>query len=306
MASNRLPEKLDLLFALGDDMCDGLTQHETPLQVKQNTEAVVRAALTAARNAETTYGECKVLKKTANTAVTNADAAVKVFITNARKRLSKFLGEVASTEWESAGWPPGTTAVPRTQDERFALLASLKAYFTGHAAHESTDMEVTAALADAAHTTISNARAALGQKITESGQAKAARDTAERNLRLRMTGLIDELTILLGPEDPLWHAFGLNRPADEETPEAPTVTTALAGPNHSVLADWDDSLRATRWRVWIKILGVDTDFHAVLTVTESDATIPNLTPGATVEVRVTSVNDAGESAPGPVASAVVV
>ena len=43
----------------------------------------------------------------------------------------------------------------------------------------------------------------------------------------------------------------------------------------------------------------------MLTVTESDATIPNLTPGSTVEVRVTSVNDAGESAPGPVASAVI-
>ena len=305
MASNRLPEKLDLLFALGEDMCDGLTQHETPLQVKQNTESVLRPALAAARAAETTYGNCKVIKKNANLAVTAADAAGKTFITNARKRLSKFFGEAASTEWESAGWPPGTTAVPRTQDERFDLLASLKAYFTGHAAHESADMEVTAALADAAHTTISNARATLGQKITESGQAKAARDNAEANLRKRMTGLIDELTILLAADDPLWHAFGLNRPADEETPEAPSFTTALAGPNHSLLVDWDDSLRATRWRVWIKIIGVDTDFHAVLTVTESDATIPNLTAGTTVEVRVTSVNDAGESAPGPVASVVV-
>lgn len=305
MASNRLPDKLDTLFALGEDMADGLHQHETALEVKQNLEAVIRAALTAARSAETTYGECKVLKKTANAAVTTADAAAKVFITNARKRLSKFFGEAASTEWESAGWAPGTTAIPSTQDGRFDLLASLKAYFTNHAAHESDDMEVTAALADAAHTAVSNARATLGQKITESGQAKVARDNAEKNLRLRMNGLIDELTILLGPEDPLWHAFGLNRPADEETPEAPTFTTALPGPNHSLLVDWDDSLRAARWRVWIKVIGVDTDFHAVLTVTESDATVPNLTPGATVEVRVTSLNDAGESAPGPVANAVV-
>lgn len=305
MASNRLPEKLDLLFALAEDMADGLNQHETPIGVKQNMEAVIRAALTAARNAETTYGECKVLKKTANATVTSADAAGKVFITNARKRLSKFLGEVASTEWESAGWPPGTTAIPRTQDERFALLASLKAYLTAHPAHESADMDVTAALADAAHTAISTARAALGQKITESGQAKAARDTAEKNLRLRMTGLVGELETLLSPDDARWHAFGLNRPADEETPEAPTFTTAVAGPNHSLLVDWDDSLRATRWRVWIKIIGVDPDFRAVLTVTESDATIPNLPPAATVEVRVTSVNDAGESAAGPVVSVVV-
>lgn len=305
MASNRLPDKLDLLFALAEDMADGLNQHETPVGVKQNTQTVVRGALSAARAAETTYGECKVIKKTANAALTTADATARVFITNARKRLSKFFGEAASTEWESAGWPPGTTAVPSTQDGRFDLLASLKAYFTAHPAHESTDMEVTAALADAAHGTLSDARGALAQKITESSQAKATRDTTEKNLRVRMTGLITELETLLPPDDARWHAFGLSRPADEETPEAPSFTTATPGPNHSLLVDWDDSLRAARWRVWIKVIGVDADFRAVLTVTESDATVPNLTPGATVEVRVTSVNDAGESAPGPVASAVV-
>ncbi|MBK8093219.1 MAG: fibronectin type III domain-containing protein [Verrucomicrobiaceae bacterium] len=305
MASNRLPDKLDLLFALAEDMADGLHQHETPVGVKQNTEAVIRAALAAARAAETTYGECKVVKKTANAAATSADTSGKILLTNARKRLSKFFGEAASTEWESAGWQPGTTGIPRSQDERFDLIASLKAYFTAHPAHESADMEVTAALADAAHTAISNARATLGQKITESGQAKVARDNAERNLRLRMTGLVTELETLLSAEDALWHAFGLNRPADAETPEAPSFTTVLPGPNHSLLVDWDDSLRADRWRVWIKIIGVDADFRAVLTVTESDATIPGLTAGATVQARVTSVNDAGESAPGPVAEAIV-
>lgn len=305
MASNRLPDKLDLLFALAEDMADGLNQHETPVGVKQNTEAVIRAALAAARAAETTYGECKVAKKTASTAVAAADSAGRVFIMNARKRLSKFLGEAASAEWESAGWPPGSTATPSTQDERFTLLASLKAYFTAHPAHESVDMEVTAALADAACTAVSTARAALGQKITESGQAKAARDVAEANLRKRMTGLITELETLLPPDDARWHAFGLNRPADEETPEAPSFTTVAAGPNSTLLVDWDDSLRADRWRVWIKVAGVDNDFRAVVSVTESDATLSGLTAGASVEVRVTSVNDAGESAPGPTVQAVV-
>ena len=305
MASNRLPPKRDLLFALGEDMCDGLHDLETPVGVKQNTESVLRPALTAARAAETAYGNCQVIKKNANAALTAADAAGKIFIANSRKRLSKFFGESASTEWAAAGWPPDSTATPTTQDERFDLIASIRAHFTSTPAHESADMEVTAALAEAAHAAISNARATLGQKLTETGTAKAARDNAERNLRLRMSGLIDELTVLLTADDPRWHAFGLNRPADAETPEAPSFTTALAGPNHSLLADWDDSLRAARWRVWIKVIGVDADFRSVLTVTESDATIPDLTPGSTVEVRVTSVNDAGESAPGPVASVVI-
>lgn len=305
MASNRLPNRRDQLFALAEDVIDGLTAHEVSIGIKQNTGAVLLPSLTAARSAETTFGDCQVAKKTANAALTAADAAGKTFINNARKRLSKFFGESASTEWAAAGWPPGTTAAPDTQDGRFDLLASLRAHFTAHPAHESTDMDATAALALAAHTAISDARAALGQKITENGQAKATRDSEEAKLRKRLSGLISELETLLSGDDPRWHAFGLNRPADPETPEAPSFTTVIPGPGSTLLVDWDDSLRADRWRVWIKIVGVDTDFRAVLTVTESDATLTGLTAGQNVQVRVTSVNDAGESTPGPTVSAVV-
>jgi hypothetical protein len=44
-----------------------------------------------------------VLRKTANAAHNTADNAAKVFITNAKKRLSKFFGEAYTTEWGAAG-----------------------------------------------------------------------------------------------------------------------------------------------------------------------------------------------------------
>jgi hypothetical protein len=49
MATNRLPDPLDRLFALAEDMADGLHAHEAPVGIKQNTEAAVRADLAAAR-----------------------------------------------------------------------------------------------------------------------------------------------------------------------------------------------------------------------------------------------------------------
>jgi hypothetical protein len=52
-------------------------------------------------------------------------------------------------------------------------------------------------------------------------------------------------------------------------------------------------------------VGTDNDFHAVQTVQDSDATLPGLPSGATVKLRVTSANDAGESTPGPETQAVV-
>lgn len=305
MASNRLPDKRDRLFAKGDDMCDGAHEHEVTLGIKQNTEAVVRPALAAARAAEAAFGTKQVQKKAANATLTAADNAAKVFISNARKRLSKFFGESYSTEWAAAGWSNNSTSTPTTQDERFNLVESLKLHLTGTPAHESVDMDVTVAIATTIHTNLSNARTALALKVTECGQAKAARDTAEANLRKRLTGMITELATLLSDEDPLWHAFGLSRPADEETPESPSFTSLIASVPGTLLADWDDALRADHYRVWILIVGVDTEFRAVDSPSDSDATLGGLPSGATVKVRVTSVNDAGESQPGPEATAVV-
>lgn len=52
MTSNRLPQKLDHLFSLGDQMLAGLLIHEVTLDVKQNTHARPSPVLNAARAAE--------------------------------------------------------------------------------------------------------------------------------------------------------------------------------------------------------------------------------------------------------------
>lgn len=155
------------------------------------------------------------------------------------------------------------------------------------------------------HTNLSDARAALSQKLADCGTAKAARDAADVNLRKRMNGLIGELETLLSDVDPRWHAFGLSRPADEETPEPPSELIVTPGVAGSLLPDWDDALRADSYRVWILIVGTDTEFHPVETVFDSDATLTGLPSGATVKVRVTSKNAAGESSPSPAVEVVV-
>lgn len=62
-----------------------------------------------------------------------------------------------------------------------------------------------------------------------------------------------------------------------------------------VVADWSDAPRADRYRVWKQVVGVDAEFVAFGTPTDSDFTLTGLPSGATVKVRVTAVNDAGES-----------
>lgn len=305
MASNELPDPLDRLFPLCDHMLGGLATHEVPLNVKQNTAATLAPYLTSARGAETDYGNKRSARKAANDAKVAADLAGKVFIGNARKRLSKFFGESYNTEWAAAGWPDGSTATPKSEDKRFELIESIRLHLVGTPAHASVDMDVTAAIAQTLHTNLSDARTDLGQKQTDQGNAKVLRDLQVAALRKRMRGLITELATLMDDDDPRWYAFGLSRPADEETPEAPINLILLPSVPGSIIADWDDALRADRYRVWRQVVGVDADFVAVETVYDSDASLAGLPTGATVKIQVTSVNDAGESAPSAVVEIVV-
>lgn len=48
MASNPTPDDDDVLLALAEDMADGCHLHEVDIGIKQNTEAVMRAAITVA------------------------------------------------------------------------------------------------------------------------------------------------------------------------------------------------------------------------------------------------------------------
>ncbi len=45
MASNRLPDSLDDIFILAEDMADGCHNHQAAVGFKQNLEADVRADL---------------------------------------------------------------------------------------------------------------------------------------------------------------------------------------------------------------------------------------------------------------------
>ena len=299
MAGNPVPDPQDELLALAEDMADGCHNHEVAIGIQHNKEADMRGAITALRTTEAGFGTAKDNRQAAMTTLETADDAAAEFLGKARKVLTNFLGNFWSAAWEPTGFPDLSTAVPKSQEKRMNLCASLKIYFTNVPAHEVAAMGVTAALAETRFQAVSDGRDAVAMKEELQTVAKQARDTALRNLRKRVRDLINELDTLLADNDARWHAFRLSMPADPDTPEPVESLALTPGTAGVIVASWPRAVRATRYRPFVQIVGVDTEFVARDAVHDMTVNLTGFTTGQTVKVYIVAANDAGEAQPGP-------
>ena len=303
MASNELPDSNDRLFTLASDMIAGATTIGPATGVVQNTAAVLTTCLTAARKSEADFQKARQDKKDATAAQNTADSNTKAFIATTKRVLIPRLGANWSTAWAQVGYVDNSLATPTSLEKRFNLLGTHRDYLAAHPDHENAPLDITAADAQTLHAESATARAAVKDALKNLTLARRARETAVDGLRTRMRGLITELDTLLPDDDPRWYVFGLNAPADPETPgtpDAPTLTPGLPG-SGLLFLDWPDTSRSDRYRVWQKLPG-ETAFTPVATVTESDATLTALPLATLLEFQITAVNEAGESVPSPVSS----
>ncbi len=305
MAGNPTPTDDDVLCALAEDIADGCQAHEVAIGIKQNTEVVVRAAITGVTNGKAAVGAAKVNVVMKYEEHAAADAAGAEVIANCRRRLAKLFGNVFNAQWEEAGFPDGSTGVPATLDKRFALLGALQAYFTNHPTAESADMEATAASCGAAHTAVSNARTALNNAKSGQSSALVAGQALNKTLRKRVRGLIDELGTLLTEDDVRYLDFGLNVPASPVAPQAILDLTLTAIGGGKVLAEWTYAVRMEGTRVLVKENVPGAEYASAGTVNGLEMTLKELTPGATYFVKVIPYNEAGDGPESPEKSIVV-
>ncbi len=305
MSSNPTPDNNDILRALADRLADGCHQHETPIGIKQNTEAAIRANITALAQGELNVGMKKQALSDAFSALEVADAAGLEVLKNCKLRLAAKLGQRWNPAWEPTGFPNQSTAVPDTMDPRFTLLDSLKNYFTAVPASESADMGATAAICGAAWTALSDARQAVANAESAQTTAFTNRTNAENALRKRVRGLIDELGGLIGDDDPRWEDFGLNIPANPSAPEAVASVVVAQASNHRLEVTWPYAVRAIRYIIEIFIVGVDTEWRTGANSIDLTVILKNLTAGQVVNVRIVAANDGGNAAPSPEAQETV-
>ena len=139
MATNPTPDDDDVLISLTEDLADGCHLHEVALGIKQQTEAVMRAGLLASKSALMGLGAARVLVDQKNDLLQAADAAGEAVLKNCRLRMVKLFGTQYNSNWQTAGWPNQSTAIPDKQDQWFTLLGALDLYFTANPTAESED-----------------------------------------------------------------------------------------------------------------------------------------------------------------------
>jgi hypothetical protein len=299
MASNRLPDINDKLFPLGDDMIDGLTKHGDEVGVKQFTAAVLTPKLADARQAQGAYETAQTAETDATSVRNVANSNAKGFIGTGRDILAKALGKKPSRDWEALGYPSGSLAVPDSIETRLAVLTGMRDYLQKNPAKEvaTEDITFTQAEAETLRKALSDARGTVNEAVAARVLARGTRDTAVGDLRTALSGLIGELGhIPLGDDSPKWYYFGLVPPAGSAAPGVPDgLSGHQVGPT-SAVAGWAASPRATKYRPFKKVEGVDSDFVALDLTSETQVLLENLPPKAVVHLQVTAYNAAGESA----------
>ncbi len=308
MASNPTPDNPDVARALADRMSDGCHTHEVALSIKQNTEAVMRAAGLAMKNAQMDVGAAKANVGLMSDALKTADDSITGTLTNCRLRLVNQIGQFWGPAWEATGFPDQSTAVPDKQDKRLSLLDSLVIYFTSNPAKKSVDLGATAALCTTAFALLSDAREDLGNAKTNQTTKLNLRDTAFKTLRRRIRGLIDELDTLMADDDARWEDFGLTIPANPSAPDGITSLTAAAAGTGKLHAEWTYATLMTGTRLMTRRISGSTTDPEFINADSADGlekTLPGFAPGAVVKMKVIPYNDGGDGPASPVVQVTV-
>ncbi len=323
MSTNATPQNPKVLRARCHDLADGLHEKEAEIGILQNTEVKVRADLhkiegdpaaaagsDARKGSFALYETCKQLTAAAeHNIVVVSDGAIYDFLVTAQGCLEVLYGKRFNPDWAAAGWPNGTTKIPRTHDQRLTLCASLRAYLAAHSTHERPApppyISFTEAEALARHTLLSNARAAANTAAGNQEACRLVMVADERALAKRFSGTVGECTQLLSPASPLWESLGLNIPANPTPPLSVTGCTATQAGIAKLLVQWPHARRAEAYRVMMKIIGVDTEPQQMERVEALEFTLKNLPAGATLEITIISTNAGGDAAASPVTTVVM-
>lgn len=297
------------MIHLLEDCEEGAAAHGAAIQIKQNTEAVIKAkreaivGIPAGPNNNppavpgliSLLGEAKSLKSkttgTLRSKISNGRAQALAVVNS----LKSVFGQKWNGAWNEVGFQNGSLKInenPATQ------LLAMRAFYAKDPTREVKGANGIDCTADACQA----AADAITKADTASREANAAVGEAQKNLkqgiedaRAVLSGLQNELSQLLADDDPRWLAFGFDMPGHHSSPDVPQNLTATPGVVGALFVHCDDARRADSYRFKLVDPADPKKVIAEVLVHEPEAMFEHLTTGTTVNVVASAHNATGES-----------
>jgi hypothetical protein len=293
---NELPDAQSKLWSLATDMSDGLKDHDPG--VAQNTGSKLDADLKTAKETQDTYEKAGKAEDGATTARNVANSNAKAALALTKRQLGDVPGALTDI------WKGKSTEIPDNLPDRITLLERAADYLKVHPDDEVEKKGFTEIKIRDAFTALQKARTDLNKAVQSRVDTKTARDAADKALRRRIRGLIDELANpgLFSPDDDRWFAFGLLPPAGVQRPGiAPdNITLRKIGPGTWLVA-WSSTPRAQSYRPFYKVEPSDAAWIELPLQSDLDTLLENLPTTGTLKFQVQAHNAAGDSSKSEVA-----
>lgn len=272
----------------------GLAQYGLALNLKYVSSAEITAARSAVvdANAALVTGRDVLRQRYAAKAVLCKEMRALAML--CRETLKPSLGSEYSTAWNSVGFLNSLRA-PQKTEKLEGMAETMEGFFIDNPTLELPP-RVTAVRFGELRAGMSSARTAAELQETAVKNLLKDRDEKLDALYRLLLLLVSELDITLDPMDARWLSFGFRIPGILRTPEVPTgVIAALTGTD-AVTMKWSRATRARHYRVWKKVIGMDTEFVPVGNPADLDFLLEGLPGNSNVEIAVSAVNETGESA----------
>ncbi len=296
MATNRLPKSISELLDLGGQNIIGIGQAGAALGLLQYTVANFTPKVTALQLKQTAFNAARSTVADFSGIRMLRVADMRTACLLARKLLSISFGDDWSEEWTAAGWVNHTTEVPKSAGALEALCGAVNTFLLANPDYQiaSPKVNFNASIYSTAKQAFADADLAFRTAKVTLGTARDARKADEKALRTIIHSLVGLLEGLMGPMDPRWGLFGLNRPGATVTPGKPeNLTLAKVAGQATVLAHCGAVPLATYFRWFSKLIGVDTEFRFAGRTNDPMKEFPGQPSAGTLEVYCEAANDAG-------------
>lgn len=288
--ANPIPQTAGQIIGLATKMQNGLSQYGSQIPVSIITTTDFQTLLAAFIAQDTDFGEARSDWQKASDTYQADMVAVFDWLMSARGMLTSHWGQRWSTVWAQAGFVNNSTAVPKRVDDRLKLMLSLASFLTKNTNYEVPVLSLTAAQATLLRNNAVASQQVVAAKEVILGTLGQTRDAAQVALVAAMRSVVRNLDSKLGPDDPRWDAFGLNRPAANTTPGQPVDVIAHADGTGAIVAQCAEVPLATRYRWRTRLVGEQPDYKLAASTPGPIGALTGYLPGQTVEIIVQAVN----------------